>query len=141
MGHDGKDPMKRLFALASVIATCLALPLAVPAMAAAKSHDAQQASAPVYTYTAVIDCGWGPLTVLSTDDMYAGLFDPATGRSYQPVAWNVVYNGHTIQDTIPGGVPRHERLLDCSYDDGGAVGTVTIVRPHGRGRHHEPYRR
>lgn len=130
--------MQRIFATAGVIAGLISISLAIPAMAAAKSQDATQRSAPVYTYTARIDCGWGTMTVLSTDDMYAPLFDPATGRSYQPVAWDVVYGGHAIQDTIAGELPRHTRLLKCSYDDGGAVGTVTIIRPRhageGRGR-------
>lgn len=49
------------------------------------------------------------------------------------MAWNVVYGGRAIQDTIPGGLPEHPRLLDCSHDDGGAVGTVTVLRPHGPG--------
>jgi hypothetical protein len=124
--------MKRILAKAGLIGALLAVPLALPAIAAAKPHGPKQAPEPVYTYTARIDCGWGPLTVLSTDDLYAPLFDPASGRSYQPVAWDVVYDGERIEDSIPGGVTKHARLIDCSYDDGGAVGTVTILRPHGR---------
>ena len=99
---------------------------AIPAVAAAKPKAAVE-----YTYTATIDCGAGPVTVLSTDDMYAPLFDPASGRSYQPVAWDIVYDGHPIQDTRPGKLPKAKHLEDCSYDDGGAVGTVTVIRRHG----------
>jgi hypothetical protein len=130
--------MSRILATTGVIVTLLSI---APALAAAKSHAAQQSPAPVYTYTARIDCGSGPVTVLSTDDMYAPLYDAATGRSYQPVAWNVVYNGRTIQDTMPGGLPKHARLRDCSYDDGGAVGTVTIVKPRGHAAQRSSHRR
>lgn len=73
--------MRRIFAKLGLIAGLIAIPLAIPAMAAARSHDTTPAPAPVYTYTAEIDCGWGTMTVLSTDDVYAPLFDPASGRS------------------------------------------------------------
>jgi hypothetical protein len=49
------------------------------------------------------------------------------------VAWDVVYDGHEIQDTRPGKMPKPQQLIACSYDDGGAAGTVTIIAPRGRG--------
>jgi hypothetical protein len=113
--------------LAAIVCSAPLAPLALPAVAAAKRHHAVV----VYTYTATIDCGSGPVTVLSTDDMYAPLFDPVARRSYQPVAWDIVYDGHVIQDTRPGKMPKPKHLVKCSYDDGGAVGTVTVIRPHG----------
>lgn len=121
--------MKRIIATAGTGALLLSGLLALPTVAAAKPHTSV-----VYTYTATIDCGEGPVTVLSTDDMYAPLFDPATRRSYQPVAWNVVYDGQTIQDVRAGKLPNPKRLADCSYDDGGAVGTVTVIAPRGHAR-------
>jgi hypothetical protein len=129
-GANGKEAVKHLFSTAGLgTMLCLAA-LTAPAVAGAKPHAA---AAPVYTYTATIDCGSGPVTVLSTDDLYAPLFDPKAHRSFQPVAWDVVYDGQEIQDTRPGKMPPARQLVDCSYDDGGAAGTVTIVAPRGRG--------
>jgi hypothetical protein len=81
---------------------------------------------PVYTYTATIDCGPGPVTVKSTDDMFAPLLDPATGRKYQPVAWDVRVGDRRIKERKPGR--RKKPTVNCSYDDGKAVGTVTVER-------------
>ena len=115
---------------AAVMATTLcSMVLGLPAGAQAKSaHPAAD-----YTYTATIDCGAGPVTVLSTDDLFAPLLDPRTGRSFAPVAWDVVYDGQEIQDALPGKIHPAPHLVDCAYDDGGAVGTVTVVAPRGRG--------
>jgi hypothetical protein len=129
-GADGKEAVKHLFSTVGLGAMLCLAALAVPAVAGAKPHAA---AAPVYTYTATIDCGSGPVTVLSTDDLYAPLFDPKTRRSFEPVGWDVVYDGQEIQDVRPGKKPPARHLVDCSYDDGGAVGTVTIVAPRGRG--------
>jgi hypothetical protein len=81
---------------------------------------------PVYTYTATIDCGPGPVTVKSTDDMFAPLLDPATGRKYQPVAWDVRVGDRRIKERKPGR--RKKPTVNCSYDDGKAIGTVTVER-------------
>ena len=78
---------------------------------------------PPFPYTATIDCGSGPRTVGSTDDLFAPLVDLESGRKYRPVAWDVVANGNVIQESRPGR-PKH--AVTCSYDDGVAVGTVTI---------------
>jgi hypothetical protein len=82
---------------------------------------------PVYTYTATIDCGPGPVTVKSTDDMFAPLLDPDTGRKYQPVAWDVRVGERRIKERKPGR--RKKPTVDCSYTDGEATGTVTVERP------------
>jgi hypothetical protein len=117
--------MKRIFATTGITAALVAA-LALPGTASAKRHGSL-----LFTYTATIDCGAGEVTVLSTDDLYAPLFDAASGRTYQPVAWDVVYDGQRIEDTRPGRLPKAKHLVDCAYDDGGAAGTVTVVAPHG----------
>jgi hypothetical protein len=118
--------MRRMFPLTAVVALAL---LAGPApRVLAKSKPPQQ-----HTYTATLDCGDGPVTVDSTDDMFAPLVDRATGRKYRPVKWHVKVGTKTISATKPGwhGGPT----VRCSYDDGQAVGTVTVQRPHGRAKH------
>jgi hypothetical protein len=96
--------------------------IAAPAQAAHKPKPK-----PKYTYTATIDCGAGPVVVDSTDDMFAPLLDRATKRTYQPVKWNVKVGKKTIRATKPGW--KGGRTTACSYDDGQAVGTVTVQRP------------
>jgi hypothetical protein len=60
--------------------------------------------------------------------MFAPLVDHATGRSYHPVKWRVKVGAKTIRATKPGW--RGGPTIRCSYDDGQAVGTVTVQRPH-----------
>ena len=102
--------------LVAGMATALTLGIAASPAAAKKQ----------YTYTAVIDCGSGPVEVLSTDDLFAPLFDPATGRKYQPLAWSVVFDGQTIEAARKAKLPKH--AVECSYDDGMAAGTVTVKK-------------
>jgi hypothetical protein len=66
------------------------------------------------------------VTVKSTDDMFAPLVDAATGRQYQPVAWNVVAGDRRIKERKPGR--RKKPTVDCSYADSVAAGTVTVER-------------
>jgi hypothetical protein len=118
-----------MFPLAAVAALAL---LAGPApRVLAKSKPPKQ-----HTYTAKLDCGEGSVTVDSTDDMFAPLVDRATGRKYLPVKWHVKVGTKTIRATKPGwhGGPT----VRCSYDDGQAVGTVTVQRPHGHAKHQSP---
>jgi hypothetical protein len=82
--------------------------------------------AKTYSYTATIDCGAGPRTVGSTDNLFAPLVDLDSRKVYLPVAWDVVVDGRSIQAVKPGKRPKH--AVDCSYDDGVAVGTVTVRR-------------
>jgi hypothetical protein len=120
--------LERKGSLTAVAALALAL-LAGPAPhALAKSKPPKQ-----HTYTAQLDCGAGPVTVDSTDDMFAPLIDRATGRKYRPVKWRVKVGTKTIRATKPGwhGGPT----VRCSYDDGQAVGTVTVQRPHAPAKH------
>ena len=97
------------------MATLLLLAAGAPAASAKPTSS---------TYTATIDCGSGPVTVLSTDDLFAPLVDPASHRRYQPLAWDVTVDGESIQESSGKHVPKH--AVDCAYDDGVAVGTVTV---------------
>src|SRR4051794_35577496 len=105
-------------AAASALALC-AGSFASPALAKPKPK-------PKYTYTATINCGAGPVVVKSTDDMFAPLLNPVTGHEYQPVAWDVIAKGHRIKER------KHARRKTptavCTYDDGVAVGTVTVEK-------------
>jgi hypothetical protein len=85
---------------------------------------ATAASAKPAKNTATIDCGSGPRTVRSTDKLFAPLIDLESSKVYLPVAYDVVVEGRRIQADKPGKPPRH--TVDCSYDDGIAVGTVTV---------------
>jgi hypothetical protein len=76
------------------------------------------------TYIATIDCGSGPITVGSTDDLFAPLVDLGSHHRYQPVAWDVVVDGRAIQ--MRDGDKLYKHSVDCSYDDGVATGTVTV---------------
>ena len=109
---------------ASAIAFCFGS-LAGSALAKPKPKSDKD-DKPVFPYTATIDCGPGPVTVKSTDDMFAPLLDAATGRKYQPVAWDVRVGEKRIKERKPGRSKKP--TVDCSYDDGEAVGTVTVER-------------
>ena len=89
--------------------------------------SATAASAKPGRYTATIDCGSGPRTVRTTDKLFAPLLDLQSSKVYLPVAFDVVVDGRSIHATKPGTAPKH--TVECSYDDGEAVGTVT-VRTH-----------
>jgi hypothetical protein len=106
----------------------IALVTAVLSLALAGTASAHQ-SAPDpadFSFLATIDCGAGPVQVGSTDDLYAPLVDLKTGREYEPVAWSVVVRDNLFEDTLPGASLRN--TMECSYDDGIAVGTVTVKR-------------
>ena len=117
----------RLVAAATLALACIAAPA-----------QAKPKPKPKYTYTATIDCGAGPVVVDSTDDMFAPLLDRATKRTYQPVKWNVKVGTKRIRATKKGwkGGPT----TACSYDDGQAVGTVTVLKArkpaHGKAKSH-----
>jgi hypothetical protein len=84
-------------------------------------------------YTATIDCGAGPVKVVSGNDMFAPLIT-RKGDRYFPVAWDVKVGAKVIKATKPGR--HHGSTMDCSYDDGTAVGTVTVLRHVQHPRHH-----
>jgi hypothetical protein len=85
------------------------------------------------TYTATIDCGNGPVVVTSGAEPFAPLVDQQTGRRYYPVAWDVKAHGKVIRRKKHGA---HGATVRCSYDDGTAVGTVTVKRrPRSHRRH------
>jgi hypothetical protein len=83
------------------------------------------ASAKQHTYTATIDCGSGSVVVTSGVDLFAPLVDQETGRRYYPVAWDVKAHGKVVRRKKHG---HHRATVECSYDDGTAVGTVTVER-------------
>ncbi len=89
----------------------------------ASAHVKKKAPKPEYTYTATIDCGRGPVTVGSYDDMWADLEDLDSRREYKPVEWHVSVPGFSIDEVKPG---RRGPRVVCSYDDGVATGTVVV---------------
>ena len=109
--------MRKLFAAGMTAAALLGL-TAGTASAKPGKHD--------FTYVATIDCGSGPIQVGSTDAQWAPLVDLASGRKYQPVAWDVFVDGREIQASKGPKLPKHS--VDCSYDDGVATGTVTVKK-------------
>ena len=58
--------------------------------------------------------------------------DLATGRKYDPVAWDVSFGDFHFVDTQEGVTKRNS--VDCSYVDEWVTGTVTVKRTC-RGRH------
>jgi len=78
-----------------------------------------------YTYTATIDCGRGPVTVGSYDDMWADLEDMDSRRRYKPLEWHVKFGDMAIDEVRPGERRRQPRVI-CTYDDGMATGTVVV---------------
>jgi hypothetical protein len=116
--------------IAAVAAFVLSLALAAPA-----SARPQPLPNPAdFSFIATIDCGRGPVQVGSTDDIYAPLVDLATGREYNPVAWDVSFGDFHFVDRLPG-VTKHNSV-DCSYVDEWVSGTVTVQRSR-RGDRHE----
>ena len=112
---------------ATVVAAMLALALgAAPALAHGKDRHT-----PDYIYTATIDCGRGPVTVVSEEDLWAPLVDLERHRQYLPIAWDVEVDGQLVLDEEKPGVPPGLKRLakDCSYTDGVATGTVTVLGP------------
>lgn len=120
--------------MSKLLATCLVATLALalgaaPALAHGNGKDRRAKHAkPNYVYTATIDCGRGPVTVVSEEDLFAPLVDQKRHRVYLPIAWDVKVGDMTIQEEKPG-VPRALKRLarDCSYTDGVATGTVTVL--------------
>lgn len=102
--------------------TAAVVSLALAALPAAAKDRAPEEP---FTYTATIDCGSGPWVVGSHDDLWAPLVELESRRAFHPVAWDVVFAGQSIKATKPGTV--HKRTTVCSYDDGMAAGTVTVL--------------
>jgi len=114
----------------------LALALgAAPALAHGHGHGrahyrhAKQASD--YAYVATIDCGRGDVTVYSDEDLYAPLVDLEHHRTYLPIAWDVEVDGQTVLQDEKPHVPKVLKRIakTCSYTDGVATGTVTVLGP------------
>jgi hypothetical protein len=124
--------LPKLFA--TFLVTLAAMALAVsPAAAHGGPHgkDRHAKTPDDYAYVATIDCGRGPVTVYSGEDLYAPLVDLDRHRFYAPIAWDVEVNGETVlQDKKPGVPGRLKHMArDCSYTDGVAEGTVTVLGP------------
>jgi hypothetical protein len=114
--------------VAALAAFVLSLALAGPASAKQPLPDPAD-----FSFIATIDCGHGPVQVGSTDDIYAPLVGLATGRSYEPVAWDVSGGDFHFVDSKEGATLRGSVV--CSYVDEWVSGTVTLKRQCGRGHH------
>jgi hypothetical protein len=123
-----------MFATALVAMLALALS-AAPALAHG-GKNRHRHDTPDYVYTATIDCGRGPITVVSEEDLWAPLVDLKRHRQYLPIAWDVEVEGHPVVQEEKPGVPRGLKRLamKCSYTDGVATGTVTVLGPLPSGR-------
>jgi hypothetical protein len=77
-------------------------------------------------FPATIDCGDGPVDVVSTADIFAPLVDVETGKKYKPLHWEIVFDGETL--TFDSGKKIGKHAVGCAYDDGMAVGTVTVKK-------------
>ena len=117
--------------LATIMVSTFALALgAAPALAHGHAKHRHK-TAEEYAYTATIDCGRGPVTAYSDEDLYAPLVDLQHRRFYLPIAWDVQVGGETVlKDEKPDVSRRMKRFAkDCSYTDGVATGTVTVFGP------------
>ena len=120
--------------LATFLVTMLSLALgAAPALAHGhgRAHHRHAKQASDYAYVATIDCGRGEVTVYSDEDLYAPLVDLDHHRTYLPIAWDVEVDGQTVLQDEKPNVPKGLKKLakQCSYTDGVATGTVTVLGP------------
>ena len=83
-------------------------------------------SAPEETFPAVIDCGRGPVAVISGADLFEPLLAVEGHKKYKPLAWSVTVDGELFE--FDNGKKLSKHAVDCSYDDGIAVGTVTVKK-------------
>ena len=98
---------------------CMAI-LAAPA--SAKKHSASG-----FDYIATIDCDRGkPMVVGSGVDTASPFVDLKTGRRFLPVEWHLTIGSASYDEVITPS-PAGRRIV-CSYDDGWAKGTVTVVK-------------
>jgi hypothetical protein len=108
--------------------TTLTAAVAALALATAGASPAwAKRPVPPFTSTATIDCGTGPIAVgAASDDVFAPLIDPVTGRRYEPVAFDIAFGDQEIQ-VSQGKVKKHSPV--CAYRDSfGAAGTVTLKK-------------
>ena len=122
--------------LATFAVALLSLALCAGPALAHGGKNRHRHTAPDYVYTATIDCGRGPVTVVSEEDLWAPLVDLKRHRQYLPIAWDVAVEGHPVVQEEKPGVPRIIKRLamKCSYTDGVATGTVTVLGPLPSGR-------
>ena len=138
-----KDSTMRLPLIALVTAV---LSLALAGTASAKQSRPDPAD---FSYLATIDCGSGPIQVGSTDDIYAELVDLRTGRTYDPVAWDVSAGDFQFVDSLEGVTKRNSSSAPtwtsgspAPLRSSGPVATAIARdrRQHG-GRHHDRWDR
>ena len=115
------DPgdMRKMLTAATVAILCFGIG------AGTASAHSKKAPKPEYTYTATIDCGRGPVTVGSYDDLWADLEDLDSRREYKPIEWHVKVGSNSIDEYKPKERRRQPRVI-CTYDDGMATGTVVV---------------
>jgi hypothetical protein len=95
-------------------------------MIAAAPASAKKHPPDAFDSVATIDCGHGPMRVGSGLDTASPFVDLKTGKRYLPVEWHVAFGDTSFDEVIPN---RYKgRRLVCSYDDGFATGTVTVVK-------------
>jgi hypothetical protein len=110
--------MRKLFVAG--MATLLSLTIA------AAPASAKKLSADDFESVATIDCGHKPMRVGSGLDTASPFVDLKTGKQYLPVEWHVRVGDATFDEVIPNDYKGHRSV--CSYDDGVATGTVTVVK-------------
>jgi hypothetical protein len=107
---------------AAGMATLVSLTL-LAAPAVAKKPDPS-----TFSYVATIDCGKGPFQIGSGDDVWSPFVDLHNGKTYQPVEWHVKAGDSRFDLVNPD--PEKGKRSVCTYDDGVATGTVTLVKSH-----------
>ena len=108
------------------IRTLVAVPTVALAALALAAGPAVAKKAPQDSYPAVIDCGAGPVDIISGADLWSPLVDVDSGKKYKPVAWDVSVGSFNVSETKKGEPKKH--AVECSYDDGEAKGTVTVKK-------------
>jgi hypothetical protein len=109
-----------------LIALCTAL-LSLALVGTASAHQSSVDPAD-FSFLATIDCGSGAVEVGSTDDIYAPLVDLESGRSHEPVAWDVSFGDFHFVDVKAGFTVTRRNSIECSYVDEWVSGTVTLKR-------------
>ena len=107
--------MRRIFTLATAVVVATAL---AAGPAAAKGSKG--------AYVATIDCGSGPMVVGAGAGLWSTFVDVDSGSTYKPVAWHVSGDGFAVDERMR--VEPRKHVVECSYSDGTATGTVIVTK-------------